>query len=474
MFSPERKNVERTFDLVVLGGGPAGYVGAIRGAQLGMRVCLVEEKKVGGTCLHEGCVPTKVLLEVAGFLEEVARSREFGVSLPPPAIDAEILARHRNSIVNRLYLGIQALLKKNRIEVHAGRGVLADPSTVEVRESPEAPSRLLSGKNILVATGSRPRPWPGLPFDHVSVLDSTDAIGFLSSGKKVGIIGGGVVGVEFSDLFQSLGGEVTLFEKADHLVPLEDPELLEILRKEYERRGMAVFTSCDLSRLAPEAGGVRVFFAREKEERSLWFDAVLVAIGRLPNLDALNVDRLGLPLAPGGFLKVDSRQWTGVGGIHAAGDVTGGMMLAHAASHQAVVAVERMAGKNPEPSDPLRIPRVVYSHPEVASVGITAGDAQRQGLSVREGRFPLMANGRSLIHGERRGMIKIASCPESGKILGFQGIGAGVSELVAMGALAMSLPDGLGVLTGTVFPHPTVSEAVWEAAEDVMGRSIHR
>ncbi len=466
--------MEEKYDLVVLGGGPAGYVGAIRAAQLGMRVCLVEEKKVGGTCLHEGCVPTKVLLEVAGVLEEVARSREFGLTLPTPTVDVEVLARHRNAIVNRLHLGIQSLLRKNSITVLSGRGVLSEGSTVEVREGSDQGDRSVSGKHILVATGSRPRPWPGLPFDHERVLDSTDAIGFPVQGKKIGVVGGGVVGVEFSDLFRSFGGEVTLFEKADRLVPLEDPELVEILRKEYERRGMTVLTSCDLTGITPDEGGIRVTFSRENEVRSLWFDAVLVAIGRIANLGGLNVDRLGLPLSPGGFLRVDSRQWTGLAGIYAAGDVTGGMMLAHAASHQAIVAVEQMAGLNPEPSDPLKIPRVVYSHPEMASIGMTAKEAQKQGMSVREGRFPLLANSRSLIHGERRGMIKVSACPESGKILGFQGIGAGVSELVSLGALAMALPDGLGVLAETVFPHPTVSEAVWEAAADAVGRAIHR
>ncbi|MHB8421265.1 MAG: dihydrolipoyl dehydrogenase [Leptospirales bacterium] len=466
--------MEQEFDLVVLGGGPAGYVGAIRGAQLGMRVCLVEEKKVGGTCLHEGCIPTKVLLEVAGFLEEVARSREFGVLLPTPSIDRDLLERHRNSIVNRLYLGILSLMKKNRVEVRSARGMLVSPSRVEVRSGPEGLPSILHAKNILVATGSRPRSWPELPFDHVSVLDSTDAIAFFPSGKKIGIIGGGVVGVEFSDLFQSLGGEVTLFEKADHLVPTEDPDLAEILRKEYERRGIAVHTSSDLSRIAVEEGGVRVFFSQANEKESLCFDAILVAIGRGPNLDWLEGDRFGLEKTSGGFLKVDSRQWTGVAGIYAAGDVTGGMMLAHAASHQAVVAVEQMAGTDPDPVDPLRIPRVVYSHPEIASVGISATEAKNQGLSVREGKFPLMANGRSLIHGERKGMIKIVSCPESGKILGFQGIGAGVSELVSLGTMAMALPDGIEVLTETIFPHPTVSEAIWEAAADTVGRSIHR
>ena len=466
--------MEGKYDLVVLGGGPAGYVGAIRAAQLGMTVCLVEEKKVGGTCLHEGCIPTKVLLEVAGFLEEVARSKEFGIILPAPSIDREILGRHRNSIVNRLYLGLGALMKKNRIEVRSGKGVLLDPSTVKVHSGPENNPSIIEGSSVLVATGSRPRPWPELAFDHVSVLDSTDAIGFFPFGKKIGIIGGGVVGVEFSDLFQSLGGEVTLFEKTEQLVPLEDPDLVEILRKEYERRGIEVFTSSDLSRISVEEDGVRVLFSQEKEKRSLCFDVVLVAIGRLPNLESLDCDRLGLARTPGGFLKVDNRQWTGVSGIYAAGDVTGGMMLAHAASHQAVVAVEQMAGNDPDPVDPLRIPRVVYSHPEIASVGITAREAIKQGLIVQEGKFPLMANGRSLIHGERKGMIKIVSCPESGKILGFQGIGAGVSELVSMGALAMSLPDGLEVLRGTVFPHPTVSESIWEAAADSVGRSIHR
>ncbi len=462
--------MEERYDLLVVGGGPAGYVGAIRASKLGMKVALVESAKVGGTCLHEGCIPTKVLLEVAGFMAQASRSGDFGVAVGSPTVDWGALSRHRDSIVNRLFLGVQGLLKKDGVDVFSGEGRVVSPEEVVVLGGGQ---RRLSGAHILVATGSRPRSWPGLPFDHQRVLDSTDALCLEPSGKKIGIVGGGVVGVEFADIFHSFGASVTILEKTGHLVPMEDPEMLGILRKEYERRGMAIRTGCEITGIHPDGDGVRVACVQEGESVDLAFDAVLVAVGREARLEGV-VDRsLGLPTERG-FLKVDGYGWTGVSGVYAAGDVTGGLMLAHAASHQAIVAVEKMSGRTPPPFDPLRIPRVVYSHPEVVSVGLSAQEAIEKGIPVREGSFPLLGNGRSLIHGERRGIVRISADPESGKVLGFQGVGAGLSELVSLGTLSMGVPEGLEVLRESVFPHPTVGESIWEAAMDVTGESVHR
>lgn len=462
--------MEERYDLLVVGGGPAGYVGAVRASKLGMKVALVESAKVGGTCLHEGCIPTKVLLEVAGFMAQASRSEDFGVALGSPNVDWGVLSRHRESIVNRLFLGVQGLLKKNRVDVFSGEGHVVSPEDVIVSGDGQ---RRLSGSHILVATGSRPRSWPGLPFDHQRVLDSTDAMFLEPSGKTIGIVGGGVVGVEFADIFHSFGASVTILEKTDHLVPTEDPELLGILRKEYERRGMLVRTGCEITGIHTDVDGVRVACIQGGESADLAFDAVLVAVGREARLEGV-VDRsLGLPTERG-FLKVDGYGWTGISGVYAAGDVTGGLMLAHAASHQAIIAVEKMAGRTPSPFDPLRIPRVVYSHPEVVSVGLSAQEAIARGIPVREGSFPLLGNGRSLIHGEKRGVVRIPADPDSGKILGFQGVGAGLSELVSLGTLSMGLPEGLEILRETVFPHPTVGESLWEAAMDVTGDSVHR
>lgn len=462
--------MEEQYDLLVVGGGPAGYVGAIRASKLGMKVALVESAKVGGTCLHEGCIPTKVLLEVAGFMAQAARSGDFGVAVGSPTVDWGALSHHRESIVNRLFLGVQGLLKKNRVDVFSGEGHVVSPEEVVVSGDGQ---RRLSGTHILVATGSRPRSWPGLPFDHQRVLDSTDALCLEPSGKKIGIVGGGVVGVEFADIFHSFGASVTILEKTDHLVPMEDPELLGILRKEYERRGMVIRTGCEIARIVSDEQGVRVSCVQGGEPVDLSFDTVLVAVGREARLEGVVDGSLGLPMERG-FLKVDGYGWTGVSRVYAAGDVTGGLMLAHAASHQAIVAVEKMAGRAPLPFDPLRIPRVVYSHPEVVSVGMSYKEAIGKGIPVREGSFPLLGNGRSLIHGEKRGVVRFPADPESGKVLGFQGVGAGLSELVSLGALSMGVPDGLELLRGTVFPHPTVGESIWEAAMDVTGESVHR
>lgn len=464
------------YDLVIVGGGPAGYVGAIRAAQLGMRVALVEEKKVGGTCLHEGCIPTKVLLEIAEFLTRSRRAEEFGVHAEPAVPDPDGVARHRGAIVDRLYQGVQGLLKKNRVEIFAGQGSLRDAGSVFVRNADGAAmgTTLLEGRNILLATGSRPRQWPGLPFGEGPVLDSTSALSFDPRGKKVGILGGGVVGVEFADIFRSFGGEVSVLELAEHLIPSEDPEIADLLRKEYERRGIEVLTGCRIALAERVPDGICIHSVRAGAEDVRTFDAVLVSIGRVPNTEGLGLDQVSLERTAGGFLGVDEFQRTATVGIYAAGDLTGGPMLAHYASHQAIVAVEHIAGRKPVPVDPTHVPRVIYSHPEIASVGVTLREAQEKGIEAKEGRFPLLGNGRSLIHGERRGIVKIVADPQTGRMLGFQGIGPGMSELIPLLASEMGDRTGIFGLLDTVFPHPTVSEAIWEAGADVFGRSIHR
>ena len=462
--------MDESFDLVVVGGGPAGYVGAIRAARLGMKVGLVESGKVGGTCLHEGCIPTKVLLEAAGFVTQASRAGEFGVSVGVPSVDWTALSRHKETVVNRLFLGVQALLRKNGVVHFSGTGRLVTPEEVLLSGGED---RCLRARHILIATGSRPRPWPGLPFDRDRILDSTDALGLVPAGNRLGIIGGGVVGVEFADIFQSFGAEVTLLEKEPHLVPAEDPDLLEILRKEYERRGINVRTGMSIVKIEVVQDGVKVTCVRDSVSEELIFDRILVAIGREARLPFFGEQLSGLS-TDRGFLKVDCFGWTGISGVYAAGDVTGGMMLAHAASHQAVVAVEKMAGRDPSPFDPLRVPRVVYSHPEVVSVGISAREARSKGIPVRQGEYPLMGNGRSLIHGEKRGVVRVIGDPDSGRVLGLSGVGTGLSELISLGSLAMEIPDGLDALQGTIVPHPTVGEALWEAAMDVTGDALHR
>ncbi len=462
--------MDESFDLVVVGGGPAGYVGAIRAAHLGMKVGLVESGKVGGTCLHEGCIPTKVLLEAAGFVSQAARSGEFGVSVGVPSVDWTVLSLYREKVVNRLFLGVQSLLRKNGIVHFPGTGRLVSPGVVLV-EGEE--NRRLRTRHILVATGSRPRPWPGLPFDRERILDSTDALGLSPAGHRIGIVGGGVVGVEFADIFQSFGGEVTLLEKEERLLPSEDPDLVEILRKEYERRGMTIRTGISIENMGVVSEGVKVSCVCDSPQEDLIFDKVLVAIGREARLPAFGEKFPVLPTERG-FVKVDSYGWTGFSGLYAAGDVTGGLMLAHAASHQAVIAVDKMAGKNPFPFDPMHVPRVVYSHPEVVSVGISGQEARKKGLPVRQGEYPLLGNGRSLIHGEKRGVVRVFGDPQTGRLLGLAGVGAGLSELISLGSLAMETPQGLKAFQGTILPHPTVGEALWEAAMDVTGDALHR
>ena len=467
------ENNEFDYDLVILGGGSAGYVGAIRAAQLGMRVLVLDPGLLGGTCLHEGCIPTKALLEVTGFLKSIGDSDRFGVNVPSRSVDGEKVAAFKKGIVDRLTRGIEFLFKKNRITHLPIRGVLAGANLVRILENPVREGRT---RFILLATGSRPRPLPGLPFDHVRVIDSTDLLHWKSYPEKVAIIGGGPIGVEFADILQSFGVSVVVIERESRLLPQEDAEVAEILGKELEVRGVSIFTGiADLAVRTNEPNlGVSLDFTEGGRPKTLCVDSVLVAIGREPVNQGLGLEVSGIVPGPGGFLRVGPDGQTSAPGVYAAGDLTGGLLLAHKASHEAIICVESMAGLSPAPLDWRLIPRVVYTHPEVVSIGLTSSQAEAEGYEVREGRFPLLGNGRSLILGNRRGIFKVLSDKATGRLLGFHGIGPHVSELIAMISIVMPDTDGAELLSRAVFPHPTVSEALHEAFLDMEGIAIHR
>lgn len=461
------------FDLVILGGGSAGYVGAIRAAQLGMTVLVLDPGLLGGTCLHEGCIPTKALLEVSGFLKGMEESGRFGVTVPSRTLDPEKMTAFRTGIVDRLTRGIEFLFKKNRITYLPFLGLLLDPHTVRIMEDPV---REIRARFILLATGSKPRPFPGVPFDHDKVMDSTDLLNRPSYSGRIAIVGGGAIGCEFADILESFGVTVTVIEKESRLLPQEDSEVAEVLSKELQSRGVTVYTGVSDLRIKTNENNpeVNLEFVEGGHQRTLSVDRVLVGIGRVPVTEGLGLDAVGILPGPGGFLKVGPDNQTAVPGIYAAGDLTGGLLLAHKASHEAIIAVESMAGKKPLPLDSRTIPRVVYTHPEIVSMGLTREQAVAEGFEVREGRFPLLGNGRSLILGSRRGFFKALSDMKTGRILGFHGIGPHVSEMIAMISVVMPETDGAELISRAVFPHPTVSEALHEAFLDMEGIAIHR
>ena len=460
---------DEEWDLVVLGAGSAGYVGAVRASELGMKVLVLDPGELGGTCLHQGCIPTKVLLEVGGRLRVCDEGSDTGVSYARPVLDAGRLNAFRKSTVDRLSRGIALLFKNHGVTYRKAKGRLDGPGIV--LQEGEGPVRLRA-RNILLATGSMPRLLPAIPFDGSLVLSSTDLLRRESFAGRFAIVGGGAIGCEFAEILSAFGCETHLFEREPRLLPTEDPELGAALEKELSQKSVSIKTGVGrlLFERKKQDGQETAFLSGQTDngEFSLTVDCVLVAVGRSPVTESLGLETVGLFPGTGGFLSVSPCGETAVPGVYAAGDLAGGLLLAHKASRQAVIAVESMAGRSPSPYDPTRIPRVVYTHPEVVSIGLTREEAEREGRSVREGRFPLLANGRSLTMGQRRGFIKNVIEEGTERVLGMHGIGPHLSEMMGGMALAMGLSDGLSRLAETVFPHPTVSEALHEAILDGM------
>lgn len=459
------------FDLVVVGGGPAGYVGAIRGAQLGLRTALVERDKVGGTCLHVGCIPTKVLLHTAQLLEDMRGASEFGIAVDAPRLDMAALHRRRDRVVTTNFRGVEYLMRKNGITVLAGDGRLLDPTHLRVTAADGARTDVQAGA-ILLATGSTPRSVPGVTIDNERVLDSTGALRLTEVPGSIAIIGAGAVGSEFASVFAAFGAKVTLIEYLPSCLPLEDEEVAAVLTKALQRRGVTVKTGTAVTGVRPEGGGVRVALRAGDAEETVAADYALIAVGRAPLVDGLGLDAVGLAVE-GGALPVDARMRTSVETIYAAGDMIGGLLLAHVGSAEATVAAEAIAGHNPAPLDPLLMPRATYSIPQVASVGLTERQAKEAGRDVTVGRFQFMANARAAILNHREGLVKIVADRELGEILGVHLAGPEVTELLPEAVLGKSLEATVLEIGQAVHAHPTLSEAVHEAALGALGRAIH-
>jgi len=443
------------FDLAILGGGTGGYTAAIRASQLGLHTVIVEEAKLGGTCLHLGCIPTKALLESSHLYHLVSRrGAEFGVIAANVGHDYARIAARRDSIVAQLHRGVQGLMKKNRIEVIEGPGEVVERGVLEVN------GRRLAAPNLIVATGSLPRELPGVPFDGHRVVSSDHAVTAAELPESIAIIGAGAVGVEFATFFNQMGSKVTLIEAFDRLVPLEDTDISRELLDQFQRRGI----DC---RLEARVQGVRVRkrgVSVELGDDTVSADRVLIAVGRSPRSSGIGLDRIGVELAANGFVKVDEWMRTNVRGVHAIGDVAGGYLLAHAAAHEGIVAVEDIADQRVVPMDQELVTRCTYSQPEIASVGITEAQAGERGIEVRSGRFPFAANARALIHGEPGGFAKVIRDAQTGQLLGAHVIGTQATELIAEAALTRLFQGDAWELGRNIHPHPTLSEAIGEAA----------
>ncbi len=460
------------FDVTLIGSGPGGYVAAIRAAQLGMKTAVVEMAPLpGGTCLHTGCIPTKALLHSAEVLESARSAQKFGVKVAGAELDLDAVQKYKDKTVTSNVKGIEYLFKKNGVALLTGRGRLAGRGKVEVTPSGGKPF-LVETPSVVLATGTAIRALPGVEFDGERVIQSDHALGLRRVPGSMIVLGAGAVGVEFASIYASFGSKVTLVELLPRLLPLEDAALGAELEKAFTKRGIAVHTATRVETVRRDEGKVRVTATKANAPLELEAEVLLVAVGRRPLTENLGLEGTGVRLEKG-FVQVDSMMRTGEPGVYAIGDIVPTQALAHVASHEGIVAVEHAAGKNPHPVNYDRIPSCTYCQPEVASIGITEEEARRRGHDVVVGTFPFSAIAKAKILDERTGFVRVVAEKKYDEVLGLQVLGPHATELISEGTAALSLEATAASLIEAVHPHPTLAEAVGEAALAVHGRAIH-
>jgi dihydrolipoamide dehydrogenase len=456
-------------DIAILGGGPGGYVAALRAAQLGARVALIEENKIGGVCLNVGCIPAKALLRSAEVYRTFRRAEAFGLRLEGAVTpDWPAIQARKDAIVQQLVQGVETLLHKAGVQVIQGRGRFVAPQTLGVTTTDGL--QQVEASDIVIATGSRPvqLPLPGM--DLPGVLDSTGALALETLPRRLLIVGGGVIGVEFADMFNAFGVDVTIVEMLDRLLPQMDADLGPALAWTLEQRGMPLYLNSHVTRVDAVEDGLRATVVTPDGQKEIEADRMLVAVGRRSNVEDLGLEAAGVRWDKTG-IPVDAQMRTNVPGIYAIGDVTGNALLAHVAMQGGEVAAENALGHATALSQ--TIPWCVYTDPEVASVGLTEAQAREGGYDVRVGRFPLNASGRALTYGQTDGLVKIVSEARFGQVLGLHVIAPHASDLIHEGGLALTLEATLDELASTIHSHPTLGEAVREAALKALGRALH-
>ena len=462
------------YDIAVIGSGPGGYVAAIRAGQLGLKTVLIEkDNKFGGTCLHVGCIPTKDLLLNAEVYDYFKNAREFGIECKGFSIDWQAVQARQHKVVNKLAKGIEFLLKKNKVEIVQGFAQLAGPGRIAVTDS-SSKAREIQAKNIVLATGSEAKMLPGLAPDAKTILTNKEVLDLKKIPESMVVIGSGAVGVEFGSIFHRFGTEVTIIEMLPRVVPLEDEEVSAQLEKSLRKQGLAVHTQAKVEKVAKTAKGVTVEFTdAQGKAHKLEAETCLVAVGRAPNTQNINLEKTRVRLERG-FVKVDPYMRTDEPGVYAVGDIVAGSpLLAHVGSMEGIVAVTHAAGKPVEPINYRQVPNCTYCEPEIASVGLTERQARESGYNVKAGKFPFVGNSKATILGSTEGFVKIVSDERYGEILGVHMIGPRVTEMIAEAVVVMRLEGTVEDLERTIHPHPTLTEAVPEAAHAVHGMAIH-
>ena len=464
---------ETNFDLIVVGGGPGGYVTAIRGAQIGGKVAVVEEKHLGGICLNWGCIPTKALLRTSEVYHNMVHAADFGLSADKVAYDLAAVVKRSRSVSRRLNAGVGHLLKKNKVTVFDGRGRLNGPGKVEVTADGMAVASL-TAPNVILATGARARTLPGLEPDGKFVWTYMEALVPDVMPKSLLVVGSGAIGIEFASFFHTLGSEVTVVELLPQILPVEDAEIAAHARKRFEKMGMKILTRAKVTGLKPGTDTVTATIEDEKGGTSeISVERVISAVGVVGNVEDLGLETTKVK-AERGTIVADEYSRTDEPGVYAIGDVAGPPMLAHKAEHEGVVCVEKITGiAGVHPIDKLKIPGCTYCQPQIASVGLTEGKAIEAGHDVKVGHFPFAGNGKAIALGEPEGLVKTVFDATTGQLLGAHMVGAEVTELIQGFVIAMNLETTEEDLMHTVFPHPTLSEMMHESVLDAYGRAIH-
>jgi dihydrolipoamide dehydrogenase len=462
---------DQGFDVVVIGAGPGGYVAAIRAAQLGLKVCIVEREHLGGICLNWGCIPTKAMLRSAEVFHLMHRAKEFGLKAEGIGYDLPAVVARSRAVAKQLSSGIGHLMKKNKITVIMGVASLPKAGTVSVKT--DKGTETLTAKHIILATGARARELPGLEADGDLVWSYKHALVAKRMPKKLLVIGSGAIGIEFASFFNTLGADTTVVEVMERILPVEDAEISAFARKSFVKQGMKIIEKASVKKLDRKPGvGVTAHIEKDGKIETMDFDTVISAVGIVGNVEDLGLEALGVRIDRT-HVVTDEYCRTGVPGLYAIGDIAGAPWLAHKASHEGVMVAELIAGGHPHPIKPNSIAGCTYCHPQVASVGLTEEKAKAAGHSIKVGRFPFIGNGKAIAMGEAEGLVKTIFDAKTGELLGAHMIGAEVTEMIQGYVVGRTLETTEEDLMNTVFPHPTMSEMMHEAVLDAYGRALH-
>ncbi|MDQ0269376.1 dihydrolipoyl dehydrogenase [Cytobacillus purgationiresistens] len=467
------------YDLVILGGGTGGYVAAIRASQAGLKTALVEKGNLGGTCLHKGCIPSKALLRSAEVFATAKKSEEFGVITKDVSVNFAKVQERKSKIVDQLHKGVQHLMKQGKIDVYEGLGRILGPSifsptagTISVELNSGEENEMLIPKNVIIATGSRPRTLPGLEIGG-NVMTSDEALSMEEIPKSIIIVGGGVIGIEWASMLSDFGADVTVLEFADRIIPTEDKDISKEMQRLMKKRGVNIVTNAKvLPETLAQGEGVTISAEVKGKQKEFKAEKILVSVGRQANTEGIGLENTDIQVEKG-HIVVNENLQTKESHIYAIGDVIGGLQLAHVASHEGIHAVEHISNENPSPIDYDLVSKCIYSSPEAASVGITEDQAKEQGHKVKIGKFSFRAIGKALVFGESDGFVKIVADEETDDILGVHMIGPHVTDMISEAGLAKVLDATPWEIGHTIHPHPTLSEAIGEAALAVDGKAIH-